>query len=93
MLAEMDEALEQLYADVGRPSIPPEQLLRAVVLQMLYTIRSERMFVEQLQYNLLFKWFVGLQIEEKVWNATTFTKNRDRLLNEQVARLFFDSTE
>lgn len=92
MLAEMDEELEQLYADVGRPSIPPEQLLRAVVLQMLYTIRSERMLVEQMQYNLLFKWFVGLQIEEKVWNATTFTKNRDRLLNEQVARLFFDST-
>ena len=92
MLREIDEDLEQLYADDGRPSIPPEQLLRAVILQMLYSIRSERMLVEQLHYNLLFKWFVGLQIEEKVWNATTFTKNRDRLLNEQVARLFFDST-
>lgn len=92
MLIEMDDELERLYADVGRPSIPPEQLLRALILQMLYSIRSERMLVEQLQYNLLFKWFVGLQIEDKVWNATTFTKNRDRLLNEQVARLFFDST-
>lgn len=92
MLSEMDEELELLYADVGRPSIPPEQLLRAVVLQILYSIRSERMLVEQLQYNLLFKWFVGLQIEEKMWNATTFTKNRDRLLNEQIARVFFNST-
>lgn len=92
MLSEMDQQLERMYSDEGRPSIPPEQLLRAIVLQMLYTIRSERMLVEQLQYNLLFKWFVGLQIDEKVWNATTFTKNRDRLLGEQVARLFFEAT-
>lgn len=92
MLGEMDEELESLYADVGRPSIPPEQLLRAIVLQILYSVRSERMLVEQLQYNLLFKWFVGLGIEDTVWNATTFTKNRERLLNEQIARLFFNST-
>lgn len=92
MLGEMDDELERLYAAVGRPSIPPEQLLRAVVVQILYSIRSERMLVEQLRYNLLFKWFVGLQIDEKVWSATTFTKNRDRLLNEKIARVFFNST-
>ena len=92
ILKEMDEELEQLYSEVGRPSIPPEQLLRALVLQILYTVRSERMLVEQLQYNLLFKWFVGLQIDEKVWNATTFTKNRERLLGEEVARVFFEAT-
>lgn len=92
MLKEMDEEFEKLYSDVGRPSIPPEQLLRSLVLQILYSIRSERMLVEQLQYNLLFKWFVGLQIEEKVWNATTYTKNRDRLLGERVARVFFEAT-
>jgi transposase len=92
MLEEMDEEFERLYSDVGRPSIPPEQLLRSLVLQILYSVRSERMLVEQLQYNLLFKWFVGLQIDETVWNATTFTKNRDRLLGERVARLFFEAT-
>lgn len=92
MLEEMDDEFEQLYSNVGRPSIPPEQLLRSLVLQILYSIRSERMLVEQLQYNLLFKWFVGLQVDEQVWNATTFTKNRDRLLGEEVARVFFDAT-
>ena len=92
MLTDMDEELDQLYSHIGRPSIPPEQLLRGLVLQILYSVRSERMLVEQLQYNMLFKWFVGLQIDEKVWNATTFTKNRDRLLGEEVARLFFDQT-
>lgn len=92
MLEEMDEEFEKLYSDVGRPSIPPEQLLRSLVLQILYSIRSERMLVEQLQYNLLFKWFVGLQIDEKVWNPTTYTKNRDRLLGERIARIFFETT-
>ena len=65
LLGELDSEFERLYADVGRPSIPPEQLLRALVLQVLYSVRSERMLVEQLRYNLLFKWFVGLQIEEE----------------------------
>jgi len=92
MLAEMDGELEGLYSQVGRPSIPPEQLLRAIVVQILYSIRSERMLVEQLRYNLLFKWFVGLKIDETVWDATTFTKNRDRILGEQVARMFFEAT-
>lgn len=88
VLKEMDEEFERLYSDIGRPSIPPEQRLRSFVPQILYSIRSERMLVEQLQYNLLFKWFVGLQIDEKVWNATTYTKNRDRLLGERIARAF-----
>lgn len=92
MLTEMDGSLERLYSEVGRPSIPPEQLLRAVVLQILYSIRSERMLVEQLRYNLLFKWFVGLGIDETVWDATSFTKNRERLLGQDVARLFFNHT-
>jgi transposase len=92
MLDDMDEELERLYSDVGRPSIPPEQLLRALILQILFSVRSERLLVEQLQYNLLFKWFVGLQLDENVWNATTFTKNRDRLLGEEVAGLFFEQT-
>jgi transposase len=92
MLEEMDDEFERLYSEVGRPSIPPERLLRSLVLQILYSIRSERMLVEQLQYSLLFKWFVGLQIDEKVWNATTHTKNRDRLLGKRVTCIFFETT-
>src|SRR6185436_16730443 len=74
-----------LYAETGRPSIPPERLLRALLLQYLYGIRSERLLMEQLDYNLLFRWFVGLQIDDPVWVATTFTKNRSRLLEGDVA--------
>ena len=70
-----------LYVHFGRPSIPPEQLLRALLLQALYTIRSERQLMEQLDYNLLFRWFVGLGMDDAVWSPTTFTKNRDRLLD------------
>src|SRR5260370_19162342 len=66
---------ERMYAKVGRPSIPPEQLLRALLLQVLYTVRSERMLMEQLDYNLLFRWFVGLNLDDAVWDATVFTKN------------------
>jgi len=91
----MDEALSQLsrqfdsmYARVGRPSIAPEKLLRAQVLQMLYTIRSERLLMEEMDYNLLFRWFVGLNADDEVWDATTFTKNRDRLLEADVAKEF-----
>jgi transposase len=74
---------------MGRPSIPPEKLLRALLLQGLYTVRSERLLMEQLQYNLLFRWFVGLSMDDPVWDATTFTKNRDRLLEGAIATAFF----
>ena len=92
-----DEALGRLsarfaaiYAATGRPSIPPEQLLRALLLQVLYSIRSERMLIEQLEYNLLFRWFVGVGMDDPVWTPTTFTKNRERLLNGDIARAFFE---
>jgi transposase len=75
---------------MGRPSIAPEKLLRALLLQVLYTVRSERMLIEQLDYNLLFRWFVGLNMDDGVWDVTVFTKNRDRLLKADVARKFFD---
>lgn len=93
-----DRALERLspkfgtlYINFGRPSVPPEQLLRALLLQALYTIRSERQLMEQLDYNLLFRWFVGLGIDDAVWSPTTFSKNRDRLLAGDVAAAFFDA--
>ena len=90
ILRGMSEGFEGLYAKVGRPSIAPERLLRALLLQVLYTIRSERMLMEQLDYNLLFRWFVGLGIDDPVWDATVFSKNRDRLLEGDVAREFFN---
>jgi transposase len=80
---------DRLYSRIGRPSIPPEKLLRALLLQGFYTVRSERLLIEQLQYNLLFRWFVGLSMDDPVWDATTFTKNRDRLLEGEVADAFF----
>jgi transposase len=83
--------LGTLYIQFGRPSIPPERLLRALLLQALYTIRSERQLMEQLDYNLLFRWFVGLGIDDAVWVPTTFTKNRDRLLGGDIAAAFFDA--
>ena len=88
-LKALSPAFSGLYSAFGRPSIPPEKLLRALLLQVLYTIRSERMLMEQLEYNLLFKWFVGLNLDEPVWDVTVFTKNRDRLLKADVARQFF----
>src|SRR5258705_3919291 len=78
-----------LYSTFGRPSIPPEKLLRALLLQVLYTVRSERMLMEQLEYNLLFRWFVGLNMDEAVWVPTVFTKNRDRLLEGDIAGKLF----
>src|SRR5499433_2923273 len=91
--AMVDEVLKQLsrrftgmYAKVGRPSIPPEQLLRALLLQMLYSIRSERLLMEEIDYSILFRWFVGLNLDDKLWDATVFTKNRDRLLEADVAK-------
>jgi transposase len=93
-----DRALERLsprfgtlYINFGRPSIPPEKLLRALLLQALYTIRSERQLIEQIEYNLLFRWFVGLGMDDAVWAPTTFTKNRDRLLAGDIAAAFFDA--
>ena len=90
-LAALAATLDTLYATTGRPSIPPEQLLRALLLQALYTVRSERMLIEMLDYNLLFRWFVGLSMDAPVWHATTFTKNRDRLIDGEVAARFFDA--
>src|SRR5881227_2904673 len=91
----VDEALsaltgefDKLYAKFGRPSIPPEKLLRALLLQAFYSVRSERQLMEQLEYNLLFRWFVGLSLDAPVWDATTFSKNRDRLLDGDIAREF-----
>lgn len=90
-LATLAPALETLYSTTGRPSIPPEQLLRALLIQALYTVRSERLLIEMLDYNLLFRWFVGLSMDAPVWHATTFTKNRDRLLDGDIAAHFFDA--
>ncbi len=90
LLREMSGDFDGLYAAVGRPSIPPERLLRAQLLQLFYSIRSERMLMEQLDYNILFRWFVGLEMDEPIWAVTVFTKNRDRLLNQTVAQRFFD---
>jgi len=90
-LRQLSSQFEAIYATSGRPSVPPEQLLRALLLQALYTVRSERMLVEQLEYNLLFRWFVGLGMDDAVWTPTTFTKNRERLLGGDIARQFFDA--
>jgi transposase len=89
VLANLSPQFTKMYATIGRPSIPPEKLLRALLLQVLYTVRSERLLMEQLEYNLLFRWFVGLDIDDPVWDATVFTKNRDRLLARDVAAAFF----
>ncbi len=88
-LQTLSPTFDQIYADGGRPSIPPEQLLRALLLQVLYTIRSERQLMEALEYNFLYRWFVGLGIDEPVWDVTVFTKNRQRLLVGEVAEGFF----
>ena len=88
-LAQLSPRFDRLYSTTGRPSIPPEKLLRALLLQMLYSIRSERLLMEELDYNILYRWFVGLSLDDAVWDATTFTKNRDRLLDGDVANAFF----
>jgi transposase len=85
----LSPAFNQMYAAFGRPSIAPEKLLRALLLQVLYTVRSERMLMEQLEYNLLFRWFVGLNMDEPVWVPTVFSKNRDRLMEGDIAQKFF----
>ena len=98
ILALTDDALRSLsgefsaiYALSGRSSIPPERLLRALLLQAFYTIRSERQLMEQLEYNLLFRWFVGLSVDDPVWDVTVFTKNRDRLLEADVSKKFLQA--
>jgi transposase len=88
-LQRLSPRFDRLYSTTGRPSIPPEKLLRALLLQMLYSIRSERLLVEELDYNILYRWFVGLGLDDPIWDATTFTKNRDRLLDGDVADAFF----
>lgn len=88
-LARLSSRFDRLYSTRGRPSIPPEKLLRALLLQLLYSIRSERLLMEELDYNILYRWFVGLSLDDAVWDATTFTKNRDRLLEGDVADAFF----
>ena len=88
VLTQLSRRFDAMYASVGRPSIAPERLLRAQLLQLLYSVRSERLLMEEMNYNLLFRWFVGLNADDPVWDATVFTKNRDRLLQSDVAREF-----
>jgi len=88
VLHELSRRFDSMYASTGRPSIPPEQLLRAQLLQMLYSIRSERLLMEEIDYSMLFRWFIGLNLDDEVWDATVFTKNRDRLLEADVAKEF-----
>jgi transposase len=87
-LRQMSAEFEKLYSPLGRPSIAPEKLLRALLLQVFFSVRSERMLMEQLDYNLLFRWFVGMNMDDEVWDATVFSKNRDRLLNGDIAQTF-----
>ena len=91
VLRELSPRFDRMYSDMGRPSIPPEQLLRALLLQGLYTIRSERLLMEEIDYSILFRWFIGLSLDEPIWSPTTFSKNRDRLLQADVASAFFDA--
>lgn len=90
VLASLSPRFEELYSKRGRPSVPPEHLLRALLLQVLYSVRSERQLMERLEFDLLFRWFVGLELDEHVWSATTFTKNRDRLLDGDIPGEFFE---
>src|SRR5712671_3758920 len=88
-LRELKPRFSRLYAKTGRPSVAPERLLRALLLQVLYSIRSERQLMEQLDYNLLYRWFVGLNMDDPIWDVSVFTKNRQRLLDGEVAEAFF----
>jgi transposase len=92
ILKELDPMFAERYAVAGRPSIPPERLLRAALLQVVYSVRSERLLMEQMSYNLLFRWFVGLDIDDAVWDHSTFSFNRDRLFDETIAEAFFAHT-
>src|SRR5207247_3606136 len=91
VLRKLSRRFTAMYAHGGRPSIPPEKLLRALLLQVLYTIRSARLLMEELDYNLLFRWFVGLNMDDPIWDVTVFTKNRERLLDGDIAEAFFQA--
>ena len=91
VLTTLSPRFDRMYSDMGRPSIPPEQLLRALLLQSLYTIRSERLLMEEIDYSILFRWFVGLSMDDEIWSPTTFSKNRERLLQGDIAAAFFDA--
>ncbi len=91
VLVELSPHFARLYAKTGRPSIPPEKLLRALLLQTPYSIRSERQLMEQLHFNILYRWFVGLSLDDPVWDVTVFTKNRERLLAGDIAQAFFEA--
>src|SRR5437660_4176799 len=88
VLTQLSRRFDAMYARVGRPSIPPEKLLRAQLIQMLYSLRSDRLLMEEIDYSMLLRWFVGMNLDEPVWDVTVFTKNRDRLLDGDVAREF-----
>ena len=88
-LAKLDEGFNALYAESGKPLILPEKLPRAQLLKAFYTIRSDRQLIEQIDYNLLFRWFVGFSMDDEVWDRSTFSKNRDRLLEGEIAHRFF----
>jgi transposase len=87
-LAALEQEFARLYAPIGRPSIPPEKLLRAMLLQVFYSIRSERQLMERLEFDLLFRWFVGIGVDDPAWDHSTFSKNRDRLLEGDIAAKF-----
>jgi transposase len=91
VFTELSPRFTAMYSDIGRPSIPPEQLLRALLLQSLYTVRSERLLMEEIDYSVLYRWFVGLSMDDPIWSPTTFSKNRDRLLAGDIAGAFFDA--
>src|SRR3984893_8809434 len=91
VLASLSPRFSKMYSDIGRPSIPPEQLLRALLIQSLYTVRSERLLMEEIDYSVLYRWFVGLSMDDPIWSPTTFSKNRDRLLESDIAGAFFDA--
>ena len=91
VFADLSSRFTKMYSDIGRPSIPPEQLLRALLLQSLYTVRSERLLMEEIDYSVLYRWFVGLSMDAPIWSPTTFSKNRDRLLESDIAGAFFDA--
>lgn len=90
LLATMSADFDAVYSKMGRPSVPPEMLLKALLLQILFSVRSERLLVEAIDYNLLYRWFVGLNLEDRVWDHSTFSANRERLFNQGLARVFFD---
>jgi transposase len=91
VFADLSPRFTKMYSDIGRPSIPPEQLLRALLLQSLYTVRSERLLMEEIDYSVLYRWFVGLSMDAPIWSPTTFSKNRERLLESDIAGAFFDA--